>query len=85
MRRIVTATLLALTLGTPQGTPITLTDKLETILVDAGETGLSHMLAKARLKWGSTGPLILSNAVRPSPLDALTVITVASGCKWFCR
>ena len=34
--------LLALTLGTPQGTPITLTDKLETILVDAGETGLTE-------------------------------------------
>lgn len=34
--------LLALTLGTPQGTPITLTDKLETILADGGEAGLSE-------------------------------------------
>ncbi len=34
--------LLALTLGTPQGTPITLTDKLETILNDAGEIGLTE-------------------------------------------
>lgn len=34
--------LLALTLGTPQGTPITLTDKLETILADGGEAGLAE-------------------------------------------
>lgn len=34
--------LLALTLGTPQGTPITLTDKLETILADGGEAGLTE-------------------------------------------
>ncbi len=34
--------LLALTLGTPHGTPITLTDKLETILVDADEIGLTE-------------------------------------------
>jgi outer membrane protein len=34
--------LLALTLGTPQGTAITLTDKLETILNDAGEIGLTE-------------------------------------------
>ena len=34
--------LLALTLGLPQGTPITLTDKLDTILNDANETALSE-------------------------------------------
>ncbi len=34
--------LLALTLGTPQGTPITLTDKLETVLNDANETALTE-------------------------------------------
>lgn len=34
--------LLALTLGTPQGTPITLTDKLETIMNDGGEIGLTE-------------------------------------------
>lgn len=35
--------LLALTLGIPQGTPITLTDKLESILNDPNETALSEM------------------------------------------
>lgn len=39
--------LLALTLGTPQGTPITLTDKLETILNDAGEIGLTEQALDA--------------------------------------
>lgn len=34
--------LLALTLGTPQGTPLILTDRLETILKDANETSLSE-------------------------------------------
>jgi outer membrane protein len=34
--------LLALTLGAPQGTPITLTDDLRAILNDAGETALSE-------------------------------------------
>ncbi len=34
--------MLALTLGIPQGTPITLTDKLETILNDPAETSLSE-------------------------------------------
>jgi outer membrane protein len=32
--------MLALTLGVPNGTPIALTDKLETLLIDANETGL---------------------------------------------
>jgi outer membrane protein len=39
--------LLALTLGTPQGTAITLTDKLETILADAGETSLTEQALDA--------------------------------------
>ncbi|MBK9761151.1 MAG: TolC family protein [Flavobacteriales bacterium] len=43
--------LLALTLGTPQGTPITLTDKLETILVDAGETGLTEQAWMPMATW----------------------------------
>ncbi len=34
--------LLSLTLGTPHGTPITLTDKLETILTDGEEIGLTE-------------------------------------------
>jgi outer membrane protein TolC len=34
--------LLALTLGVPQGTPITLTDKLESIVRDANETALAE-------------------------------------------
>lgn len=34
--------LLALTIGIPQGTPITLTDKLETLLNDPAETALSE-------------------------------------------
>lgn len=39
--------LLALTLGTPQGTPITLTDKLETIINDGGEVGLTEQPLEA--------------------------------------
>ena len=52
--------LLALTLGTPQGTPITLTDKLENLLNDAGEIGLTEqpLDANSHIEQSSANTLV---------------------------
>jgi outer membrane protein len=51
--------LLALTLGVPLGTPITTTDKLETILNDAGEMGLTEQ----QLESGSHVEMMQANTL----------------------